>query len=95
MQTFSRPQAAREIEARSRAKDRSARIHVVTAGAAYVIRSQSDPTTRHQVTRTGQGWVCSCRGFAFTGCCYHLGQLQRRADREGWHFGRVGPRPVA
>ena len=37
------------------------------------------------------GWACSCEGYLHTGCCKHLGAVERRAEREGWRFGQVAP----
>jgi hypothetical protein len=93
MQTFARPKEARQIEARARARERGVRVHVLEAGRAYETRSQSRPGTTYTVARTPAGWTCSCPGFAYSGCCKHLGQLERRSEREGWSFGRVARRP--
>ena len=94
-QRFSRPQAAREIEARSRAKEMKVRVEVVEPGQAYFTRSQSHPGTVYHITRERAGWHCECAGFIYTGCCKHLGQVERRSEREGWAFGRIAPRSVA
>lgn len=93
MHQFSRPQEARQIEARARAKDLAVRIQVVEPGAAYSTRSQSEPGAVYTMTRERDGWQCECRGFVFTDICKHLGQLERRSEREGWTFGRIAPRP--
>ena len=93
MQQFSRPQAAREIEARARAKTMRVRVNVVEPGHIYRAKSQSDPGAVHTISREGDGWHCTCKGFRFSGCCYHIAQVQRRSEREGWSFGRVAPRP--
>ena len=37
------------------------------------------------------GWACSCDGYYHTGACTHLGQVERRSEREGWAFGAVAP----
>lgn len=95
MQQFSRPQAAREIEARARARDLGVRVEVIEAGNAYCTRSQSEPGTVYTMTRTPVGWVCECKGFVFTGVCKHVAQVERRSEREGWRFGRVAPRTIA
>jgi hypothetical protein len=94
MQAFSRPFAARQIEARGRARVLGVRVEVVTPGRHYRSRSQSEPGAFHALTRTPVGWVCTCPGFCFTGCCKHLGQVERRSEREGWVFGRLAPRPT-
>lgn len=90
MPQFSRPQAAREIEARARARALGVRVEVVAAGAAYAARSQSEPGVVYTMTRERDGWHCTCRGFVFTGVCKHLAQVERRSEREGWNFGRIG-----
>jgi hypothetical protein len=41
--------------------------------------------------RTAAGWVCGCDGYLHTGCCKHLGAVERRAEREGWDFGAICP----
>ena len=56
----------------------------------YTARSQSTDET-YTLQRTPAGWACSCLGFYHTGCCKHLGQVERRAEREGWSFGAVCP----
>src|SRR5688500_12559936 len=93
MQESSRPFAARQIEARGRARHLGVRVEVVAPGRHYLSRSQSEPDAVHALTRTPIGWSCTCPGFAFTGCCKHLGQVERRSEREGWAFGRIAPRP--
>lgn len=97
MQTerFSRPQAAREIEARGRARDLSVKVQVIEPGMAYSTRSQSQPGTVYTITRERAGWQCECPGYTFTGVCKHLAQVERRSEREGWSFGRIAPRTVA
>ncbi|MCA9878427.1 MAG: hypothetical protein KC442_11615, partial [Thermomicrobiales bacterium] len=92
---FSRPQAAREIEARSRARDLAVKVQVIEPGMAYSTRSQSQPGVVYSITRERGGWQCECPGFAFTGVCKHVAQVQRRSEREGWRFGRVAPRTIA
>lgn len=91
-QRFSRPQEARQIEARSRAKDMGVKVQVVEHGMAYSTKSQSEPGTVYTISRERAGWQCECKGFVFTGCCKHVAAVQRRSDREGWSFGRVAPR---
>lgn len=95
MQTFTRPQEARQIEARARARSLGVRVEVVAPGRQYRTRSQSQPGTVYAITRTPAGWACNCPGFTYSGVCKHLGQVERRSEREGWAFGRVAPRPVA
>lgn len=95
MQRFSRPQAAREIEARARARELGVRVEVVEPGMAYRTLSQSQPGVVYTVMRERHGWSCECPSFVYTGCCKHLGQVERRSEREGWAFGRIAPRVVA
>ena len=57
----------------------------------YTTRSQSNPGEVYTLKRTPAGWACSCLGFYHTGCCKHLGQVERRAAREGWAFGIIAP----
>jgi len=93
MQVFSRPLAARQIEARGRARTLGVRVEVVAPGRHYTTRSQSDPGVVHALTRTLCGWVCTCLGFIHTGVCKHLAAVERRSEREFWTFGRIAPRP--
>ena len=86
---------ARQIEARSRACDRRARVYEVERGQCYYAHSQSEPGLIHHQTRERDGWRCECRGYGYTGSCYHLGQVQRRAAREGWSFGAVARNEAA
>lgn len=92
---FSRSQAARQIEARSRAKDLGVRVNVTEPGHIYTSRSQSEPGVVHTISRERDGWHCTCRGYQFTNVCRHIAQVERRSEREGWSFGRVAPRTVA
>jgi hypothetical protein len=89
VQTFSKPQEARELEARARAKRLGVRVAVVVEASRYVTASQSQPGAVYVQQRTPAGWACSCDGFMYTGCCKHLGQVERRAERESWDFGGV------
>jgi hypothetical protein len=89
-----KPIEARTIEARTRARSLGVRVRVVSPGRVYRTRSQSHPREAYTLARTSEGWTCSCEGYAYTGCCKHLGQLVRRAEREGWQFGRIAPRPA-
>ncbi len=88
---FSKPQEARELEARARAKRLGVRVAVVSEARQYVSASQSTPGTVHTMQRTAAGWVCGCDGYLHTGCCKHLGAVERRAEREGWDFGAICP----
>ncbi len=91
MQTFSKPQAARRIEARARAKRLGVRVAVVVEARSYLSASQSTPGTAYRIERCRHGWSCECDGFLFTGSCKHLAAVERRAEREGWDFGQVAP----
>jgi hypothetical protein len=91
VQTFSKPQEARELEARARAKRLGVKVAVVVEASRYVSASQSTPGAVYVQQRTPAGWACSCDGYGFTNCCKHLGQVERRAEREGWDFGTVAP----
>lgn len=93
--TFSRPQEARQIEARSRARTLAVKVQVIEPGMAYSTRSQSQPGTVYTISRERHGWACECPGYVHTGCCKHLAQVERRSEREGWNFGRIAPRTVA
>jgi hypothetical protein len=90
-QMFSKPQYAREVEARARARHLGVEVRVVVEAHAYTSRSQSRPGVRYAQRRTPAGWACTCAGYAHTGCCKHLGQVERRAEREGWDFGTIAP----
>ena len=86
-----KPQAAREIEARARARQQHIRVAVVEPAQSYTTVSRSRPGVRYAMRRTPAGWACSCDGYYHTGACKHLGQVERRSEREGWEFGAVGP----
>lgn len=84
-----KPIEAREVEARARAYDLRVRTAVVVYGKHYQCRSQCDATVTYNVDRTFAGWQCECEGYRWTGCCKHIGQVARRAEREGWAFGKI------
>lgn len=84
-----KPFAARQVEARSRAKRNGVRVEVVESGRSYQSRSSSRAGVVHHIGRTAKGWSCSCEGFTFTGCCQHIAQVERRSEREGWTFGTI------
>lgn len=88
---FAKPQEAREIEARGRARALGIRVAVVVEARRYCAASQSEAGATHTIARTPVGWACSCQGYYHTGCCKHLGAVQRRAAREGWPFGVIAP----
>ena len=91
MQTFSKPQAARQLEARARAKRLGVRVAVVVEAGSYLSASQSTPGMSYRIERCRHGWSCECDGFLFTGICKHLAAVERRAEREGWDFGTIAP----
>jgi hypothetical protein len=91
VKTFSKPPEARQLEARARARSLGVRVEVVSEARHYRSRSQSQPGEVYQLVRTPAGWACSCQGFYHGGVCKHLGQVERRAAREGWSFGTVAP----
>lgn len=93
--SFTRPQEARKIEARGRARSLGVRVEVVAPTRQYRTRSQSQPGLIYTIVRTPAGFTCSCPGYQYTGVCKHIGQVERRSEREGWTFGRIAPRLVA
>lgn len=88
---FSKPQPARQIEARARAKARGVRVAVIVGGRSYVSISQSTPGLTYRIERSRHGWSCECDGFRFTGMCKHVAAVEHRSEREGWSFGVVAP----
>ncbi len=76
VKTFSKPQPARQV---------------VSEAWHYTTRSQSNPGEVYTLKRTPAGWACSCLGYFHGGVCKHIGQLERRAEREGWVFGTIAP----
>ena len=91
VKTFAKPPAARQLEARARARTLGVKVAVVSEARRYVTASQSQPGTLYVIERTPAGWACSCEGYVQTGCCKHLGAVERRAEREGWAFGPIAP----
>ncbi len=91
MQTFSKPQAARQVEARARAKRLGVRVAVVVEARSYLSASQREAGKSYRIERCRHGWSCECDGFLFTGSCKHLAAVERRAEREGWDFGQIAP----
>src|SRR5436305_13885810 len=89
--TFAKPQPARQLESRARARTFGVKVAVVSEARQYVTASQSQPGQLNTIQRTPVGWACSCDGYLRTGCCKHLGAVERRAEREGWRFGKVAP----
>jgi hypothetical protein len=88
---YLKPQEAREIEARARARQLRIRVAVVDEAQSYTSASRSRPGVTYTIQRTPAGWACSCNGYFHTGACKHLGQVERRSEREGWEFGAVAP----
>ncbi len=91
VKTFSKPPAARQLEARARARTLGVKVAVVSEARRYVTASQSQPGALYVIERTPVGWACSCQGYEHTGMCKHLGAVERRAEREGWAFGIIAP----
>ncbi len=91
VQQFAKPQEAREIEARARAKRLGVKVAVVVEASRYVAASQSTPGTVYVQQRTPAGWACSCDGYMMTGVCKHIAQVERRSERDGWDFGAICP----
>ncbi len=89
--TFAKPPAARQVEARARARQKGVKVAVVSEARKYVSASLTRPGTLHTIERTPAGWACSCEGYEHTGMCHHLGAVERRSEREGWRFGVVAP----
>ncbi len=89
--SFSKPPAARQVEARARARTRGVKVAVVVEARRYVTASQSQPGTVYAIERTPAGWACSCEGYLHTGVCKHIAGVERRSEREGWQFGHIAP----
>ncbi len=83
VKTFNKAPAARQLEARTRARTLGVRVAVIVEARRYVSASQSQPGTVHAIERTPAGWACSCQGYEYTGICKHLAAVKRRAEREG------------
>lgn len=90
---FTKPFSARTLEARARSKVEQVRIGVVSEARLYVTIGPTTTGTPYTLERLRKGWTCTCLGYQYTGCCKHLGALERRAEREGWPFGVIAPRP--
>lgn len=82
--------AARRTSARSRARVNRVRVQVIDPQQHYISVSQSTGETYH-LTSGCHGWQCTCKGFQYTGMCKHLGQLERRSERENWEMGSIAP----
>ncbi len=79
VKTFSKAPAARQLEARARARSLGVRVAVVVEARRYVSASQLQPGTVYAIERTPAGWACSCEGYEHTGVCKHLGAVERHA----------------
>ncbi len=90
---FSKPFEARTIESRARSLRLRVRIFVKDPQHWYQTVSQTQPGVVYNLVRGRWGWKCDCPGYQFTGSCKHLGQLERRADREAWSFGVIAALP--
>lgn len=91
MMTFAKPPAARQCEARARAKSLRVRVAVVSEARRYISISQSQAGVTYSIERTQHGWGCTCEGFQYTGMCKHVAAVERRSEREGWTFGQIAP----
>ncbi len=69
MREFAKPQEAREIEARARARTLGVRVAVLVEARRYCAHAQSEPGTVYTIARTPAGWACSCLGYFHTGVC--------------------------
>src|SRR5215210_4312526 len=78
---FSKPQPARQLEARARARTLGVRVAVVVEARRYVTHAQSQRGVTYTVERTPVGWACECLGFYHTGVCKHVAAVQRRSER--------------
>ena len=67
--TFAKPPAARQLEARARARTMGVKVAVVSAARRYVSASQSHPGALYTILRTPAGWACECEGYFHTGVC--------------------------
>lgn len=86
---FAKSSAARQVEARGRARSNGVRVEVIEHARYYQTHSKSRPGLVHHIGRTAKGWTCTCEGYTYTGMCQHIGQVERRSEREGWQFGRI------
>lgn len=53
----------------------------------YVVRSESDPMGVHYVMRVilpneDIAWICTCKGWRFTGACHHLETVKVATEPE-------------
>ncbi len=55
--TFSKPPAARQVEARARARQLGVKVAVVSEARRYVTASQSQLGTVYAIERTPAGWA--------------------------------------
>ena len=69
-----------------RARDRRGHCWRVRDRCEYRVPSKSEEGTWYTVQRSSDRWTCQCWGYKRHGHCYHLGIVQRRAQREGWLF---------
>jgi len=90
---FTKPQEARQCEARARARTLGVRVAVISEARSYISASQTTPGVTYRIERARHGWTCECEGYRFSGMCKHIGAVERRAAREGWSFGTVCPLP--
>lgn len=87
---FGKPIDARLVEAEGRAAHKHVRVTEIVPGRRYVSLSQSEPGVKYEQEKTPHGWICKgCKGYKHSGMCKHIGQVSRRAQREGWAFGQV------
>jgi len=88
---FAKPQDAREIEARARARSSGVRMAVIVEARRYCTPARSEPGTTHTIARTPIGWACSCLGYLESTKKSGVPRLCSALQIEGWVFGSIAP----